>query len=235
MSAARKCTAWGAAAVMAAGLVTVQTPAYAAGTAEITSLSPDQPWPGATLVVSGTGCDPSETVHGMLWLTAGGAAPVEVIGAAAEDGSFSLTAEVPTEYPVHEESGTTGEMGIRAVCGPIEGIWDYTYRFLAAPPVEPPASTTTTVKVKPKKVHQGKRAKVVVRVRSEGTPVGALRVKVRGKAARLVPLRSSDSGRRLIRLPKLKVGRYKVKVRFVGGEGFSNSRGKFVFRVVRRG
>lgn len=101
----------------------------------------------------------------------------------------------------------------------------------AVPPT-PPAATTTTLAVTPKKVRSGKRVTAVVAVRSSRAVTGAVQVRVDGRTVRTVALRD---GRASVRLPALKVGQHRVSARFVGTTAAKPSTSRTVeVTVVRR-
>ncbi|HTW13506.1 MAG TPA: glycosyl hydrolase [Nocardioides sp.] len=106
----------------------------------------------------------------------------------------------------------------------------------AAP--NPPAptvkrATTTTLKVTPNRVRTGKRAtaKVLVTTAGKARAAGRIRVVVDGKARSTAVLKN---GRAAVRLPKLKAGRHKVRVTYLGSSTTARSSSKTVRLVVVR-
>lgn len=108
-----------------------------------------------------------------------------------------------------------------------------------ATPTPPPvpgevSSTVKVVRVAPKKVRVGARAKVVVKVRAPGVkPTGRVRITV-GK--KVVGWGKVDAkGRVTIRLKKFgKAGKRTLVVTYLGGKGVTGSSTTVVLRVVRR-
>ncbi len=102
----------------------------------------------------------------------------------------------------------------------------------------PKVSSRTTAKLVKKKIKKGKRArlKVTVRANSSGTvPVGTVRIMKGGKQVAKVNLKAGHSGKRTIKLPKLKVGKHTLHAVYVGQGAVTGSKSAEVkLRVVRR-
>ncbi len=95
------------------------------------------------------------------------------------------------------------------------------------------AATTTTLEVRPATVQVGKRARAVVTVTSAAATVnGKVRLNVGGKAYRTVTL---SGGRVSLKLPKWRVGKHKVRAKFLGSTTLARSRSpKATVRVVSK-
>ena len=103
------------------------------------------------------------------------------------------------------------------------------------PEPEEPASSTTKVKVLDRPVRAGERAVVKVAVRTVGdvVPTGTVRVKVMGGKEITRNLGEADDGVRTLKLPKLAVGKHRVKVFFLGSDEVEASRAKVLMVRVR--
>jgi hypothetical protein len=103
------------------------------------------------------------------------------------------------------------------------------------PEPEVPASSTTRVKVLDRPVRAGERAVLKVAVRTVGdvVPTGTVRVKVMGGKEIARNLGETDDGVRMLKLPKLAVGKHRVKVFFLGSDEVEASRAKVLMVRVR--
>ena len=103
------------------------------------------------------------------------------------------------------------------------------------PEPEEPASSTTKVKVLDRPVRAGERAVLKVAVRTVGdvVPTGTVRVKVMGGKEIARSLGEADDGVRTLKLPKLAVGKHRVKVFFLGSDEVEASRAKVLMVRVR--
>jgi hypothetical protein len=105
-----------------------------------------------------------------------------------------------------------------------------------APPVPPvppvvKVATATKLKVTPTTVKVGERARAVVSVSSKSKVVGKVRVLVDGHVYRSPKL---SKGRVVFKLPKLKLGRHRIRAVFSGSQTLKGSKSKAVtIKVVR--
>lgn len=92
-------------------------------------------------------------------------------------------------------------------------------------PAAAKAATTTKLKVRPTIMKVGKRARAIITVTSTVAVDGKVRINLDGKAFRTVPL---DGGKVTLRLPKLEVGKHKVRAKFLGSTTSQRSRSRKV-------
>lgn len=98
------------------------------------------------------------------------------------------------------------------------------------PPSQPAKATTTKLAVTPKRVTAGKRAVATVTVSSRAS--GQVRIRVDGKVVRTVTV---TRGRARVSLPRLRVGRHRVRAEFLGTTAWKPSASKrVVVKVVRK-
>ncbi|MEN8707899.1 MAG: Ig-like domain-containing protein [Nocardioides marinisabuli] len=97
-------------------------------------------------------------------------------------------------------------------------------------PEPEPQDSTTKVKVLDRPVRAGERAqlKVVVRTVGDVVPTGVVEVEVVGGRLLTRTLDEADAGVRTLKLPKLAVGKHRVKVRFLGSDEVDGSRAKLL-------
>ena len=89
------------------------------------------------------------------------------------------------------------------------------------PVVGPPATVTPSVsfRLSPATVRRGRNATAIVIVRARGVarPTGTFAIKQGSRTLKTVTLRAKDKGRRAVTVPRLRKGRYTVKVVYSGG------------------
>lgn len=161
---------------------------------------------GETLTVSDGEWDLGDLTFGYQWLRDG-----EAIGGATEatyvvtedDLGTELAAEVTASKDGHEDGSATSEK----VAVPDE------------PEVVEPVESVTKARLLGKKVKQGNRGQVKVKVTSgaESVPTGTIMVTA-GKKSVEVELTEADNGTLKIRLPKLKPGKHEVSVEYSGDD-----------------
>jgi hypothetical protein len=94
------------------------------------------------------------------------------------------------------------------------------------------SATTTTLKVRPGALRADRRARAIVTVASTAGVSGKVRINVDGKAYRTATL---TDGKVTIKLPKMKVGKHKVRAKFVGSTTLERSRsGKVILEVIAK-
>lgn len=95
-----------------------------------------------------------------------------------------------------------------------------------------PAATTTEAHVRPTVPKAGTRPRVAVKVRAEeAVPTGRVRVRSRGKV--LATGRLDARGNVVLRLPRQKAGRWRIRVVYVGNAAFARSVDTLTLRVRR--
>ncbi|MGH9137839.1 MAG: hypothetical protein ACRD0G_12440 [Acidimicrobiales bacterium] len=75
------------------------------------SFSPSSPPPGGTIEVTGSGCEPGETVRVGTWRTSGGG-DVETTTQADADGSFATTTTIPADHVPGDQFGVLVDCGV---------------------------------------------------------------------------------------------------------------------------
>ncbi|WP_292604442.1 carboxypeptidase regulatory-like domain-containing protein [Nocardioides sp. REDSEA-S30_B4] len=161
---------------------------------------------GETLTVSDGEWDLEDLTFGYQWLRDGEAieGATEATYVVTEDDlGTELAAEVTATKEGHEDGSATSE----AVTVPDE------------PEVVEPVESVTKARLLGKKVKQGNRGQVKVRVLTEAeeAPAGTVTVTA-GKKSVEVELTEADNGTLKIRLPKLKPGKHEVSVEYSGDD-----------------
>lgn len=99
-----------------------------------------------------------------------------------------------------------------------------------------PVTSSTTVTLAKKRVKKGSRVKVTVRVNVAGmkSPTGKVVIRDGKKVIKRVTVKTSHKGTVTVKLPKLKVGKHKISVRYAGTGRVKASSSKTVtLRVIR--
>ncbi len=161
---------------------------------------------GETLTVSDGEWDLEDLTFGYQWLRDGEAieGATEATYLVTEDDlGTELAAEVTASKDGHEDGSATSE----PVAVPDE------------PDVVEPVESVTKARLLGKKVKQGNRGQVKVRVLTEAeeTPTGTITVTA-GRKSVEVELSEADNGTLKIRLPKLKPGKHEVSVEYSGDD-----------------
>lgn len=96
-------------------------------------------------------------------------------------------------------------------------------------------SSTATASLPKKKVAAGKRATLVVLLRSAGvTPTGKVRVLDGTKVLKAFTMTAAKHGRSTLLLPRLKAGKHRLSVAYAGTSQVAGSRSRAVTLTVRR-
>ncbi|MBU2075746.1 MAG: Ig-like domain repeat protein [Actinobacteria bacterium] len=161
---------------------------------------------GETLTVSDGEWDLEDLSFGYQWLRDGEAieGATEATYVVTEDDlGTELAAEVAASKDGHEDGSATSD----AIAVPDE------------PDVVEPVESVTKARLLGKKVKQGDRGEVKVKVTSEAesAPTGTVTVTA-GKKSVEVELSEADNGTLKIRLPKLKPGKHEVSVEYSGDD-----------------
>ena len=158
---------------------------------------------GETLTVSDGEWDLEDLTFAYQWLRDGEAieGATEATYVVTEDDlGTELAAEITASKDGHEDGSATSEP-------------------VAVPEVVEPVESTTKARLLGKKVKQGNRGQVKVRVLTEAeeAPTGTVTVTA-GKKSVEVELTEADNGTLKIRLPKLKPGKHEVSVEYSGDD-----------------
>ncbi len=161
---------------------------------------------GETLTVSDGEWDLEDLTFGYQWLRDGEAieGATEATYVVTEDDlGTELAAEVTASKDGHEDGSATSD----GIAVPDE------------PDVVEPVESVTKARLLGKKVKQGDRGQVKVKVTSEAesAPTGTLTVTA-GRKSMEVDLTEADNGTLKIRLPKLKPGKHEVSVSYSGDD-----------------
>lgn len=161
---------------------------------------------GETLTVSDGEWDLEDLTFGYQWLRDGEAieGATEATYVVTEDDlGTELAAEVTASKDGHEDGSATSE----GVAVPDE------------PEVVEPVESVTKARLLGRKVKQGNRGQVKVKITSaaESAPTGTVTVTA-GKKSVEVDLTEADNGTLKIRLPKLKPGKHEVSVDYSGDD-----------------
>lgn len=170
-----------------------------------------------TLTAAATG-NPEPTVRWQA-STDGGSTWTDVPGETTT--TFTYTANVDG---TQHRAAFTNDLGT---------AYTYPNRLELITPVPPKMTTSATVKVVPSTVSHRKHATVKIKVTATtGTPTGTVVVHY-GNRTKTVPLPASKHGTLTVRLPTLKVGRYKVWIAYSGNSRFkADVSDKVILRVT---
>lgn len=96
-------------------------------------------------------------------------------------------------------------------------------------------STKTVAALVKKTVKAGTNALLKITLKGSGAqPSGAVKVYDGSKLLKKYSIRSSDNGKRTVKLPKLKAGTHKIKAKYAGGTAFIGSTSKVVTLKVTK-
>jgi hypothetical protein len=101
--------------------------------------------------------------------------------------------------------------------------------------VVPKVSSITSVTAFPTTITRSQRAKLTIRVNASAVtkPTGTLVIKDGRKTVKKITLKESNNGIRTYRLPRLKVGKHKIKVTYRGSTTVNKSKSKTLKLIVR--
>ncbi|MFS3129696.1 Ig-like domain repeat protein [Nocardioides sp. Bht2] len=172
---------------------------------------------GQTLTaVPGTWTETSSVTYKYQWLRAGSAIP----GATSRSYRPTVT-DVVKRLQVQVTASRSGYLSGTELSAPV------TVRKLTA---------TVTGSLIPRTVQRTKKAKVSVSLRVTGLsrPTGTIQVLRSGRVIKTAKLASSSYGRATLTLPKLKPGRHKLTVRYLGSSTVSSAKtGTLILKVTR--
>lgn len=206
----------------------------------------------ATITVKGSGFDPAkrtDAVQGLYVVFGPDAAVVgyndpDVFGAAqylpvAPDAQGNFTTELTIKGRYTDSSGkswdgTKQTLGVSTWAAHSHAITDWdTFTPISFTPAEAVAAKAKAVLVD-RRVSRGQRAVLKVKVRSEVTPTGKVRVKSHGRVIAEKKLKAKSEGVIRIRLPKLKPGKHRLKAVYLGNAEVQRAVSDKVVLRVRR-